>query len=59
MDFPGTFTFGDGINNNLALHDHLLRIVAELMHIENLEHVVLIVQEWELQWLGPFYGLLV
>jgi len=49
MDFPGTLTFGDGINNNLALHDHLLRIVAELMHIENLEHVVLIVQEWELQ----------
>lgn len=49
MDFPGTLTFGDGINNNPALHDHLLRIVAELMHIENLEHVVLIVQEWELQ----------
>ena len=59
VDLPSTLSIIDGIDNNLTLHDHLIGVIPKLMHIEYLEHVVLIVQHRELQWLYPFYRLLV
>lgn len=59
VDFPCALGFPNGVDNNLALHEHLIGIIAKLMHIINLKQILLIIQQGKLQSLCPLNRLLV